>query len=152
MPRKKKQKEPEYFSDVFEILDGKMYQASLIGDWRSAATHYGITAFIGLDGIVPSPSPFQHERAWAISDSNILPDLDTAMKIAGVGARWVRRGEKLLVTCLGGQNRSGWMCGLVLWKLRVGDGKKIYDMIKDGNPDALWRRGFREHILSLPRR
>lgn len=141
-----------YFTNVVEILEDKVYQASRIGEWRPATEHFGLTALIELDGALPTPSPFRNEISWPISDSDTLPDMQRAMRIASTGARWIRRGEKLLVTCLGGQNRSGWMCGLVLWKLGVGDGQKIFELIKAGNPDALWRRGFKEHILSLPRR
>jgi len=140
-----------YFEGVYEVLPGRVWQASLIGEYRAAIKHFGLTALIELDGWPQDPKPCPLELSWPIDDCDELPDMEEGLRVARTGADWVRSGEKLLVTCFGGQNRSGLVCGLVLWELGVGSGEEIFQMIKDANPDALWRHCFKQHIRSLPR-
>jgi len=140
-----------YFEGVYEVLQGKVWQASLIGELHSAAKHHGFTALIELDGWLPDPKFCELEVSWPIDDCDELPDMEAGMRVARTGAGWVQSGERLVITCLGGMNRSGLVCGLVLWELGVGSGEEIFQMIKDANPDALWRHCFKQHIRSLPR-
>lgn len=56
-------------------------------------------------------------------------------------------GKKVLVTCMAGHNRSGFVIGLALGELfKLLPGSKIVDLIKTANPPALYNKTMCNYI------
>lgn len=86
-----------------------------------------------------------------ISTKPVPPaDLEMILKTAHRVARHVSEGEKVLVTCYAGINRSGLVVAHALHHLTGWGGDKIVDHIKSKRPISLTNRLFVQIIKSLP--
>lgn len=86
-----------------------------------------------------------------ISTKPVPPaDLEMILKIADRVARHVSKGEKVLVTCYAGINRSGLVVAHALHRLTGWGGNKVVDYIRSKRPIALTNHLFVQMISSLP--
>ena len=90
-------------------------------------------------------------------DDELTPEVDgLALRAADVVASVLRRGDKALVTCNQGRNRSGLVAGLALLRLRPDlSGPQVVNMIKTRRAApcgqaALTNDDFRERLARWP--
>lgn len=140
----------DFFAGCHEIVPGKLWQTSALGEYRALMAGPGPWAVISLISL-SELSLENHEPLleWPIVDGD-LPDMAVASIVADFGAAWIENHGQLIVHCLEGNNRSGMICGLVMHRLGMGSGSEILAKIKAANPDALYNALFANYIASLP--
>jgi protein-tyrosine phosphatase len=81
-------------------------------------------------------------------------DAEVAMvdRVAKQVALRVRRGEKVLVSCFAGLNRSGLVTAKALYRLTGWDGRTLVQYIRSRRPVAFSNRFFVELLSKLPAR
>jgi len=108
------------------------------------------------DEFQPSRHSFTDVRILKcpLVDTSMKPvppaELETMLKTARRVARRVADGEKVLVTCYAGINRSGLVVAHALHHLTGWGGDRIVDHIRSKRPIALTNRLFVQMIRSLP--
>lgn len=70
---------------------------------------------------------------------------------ARIIAQRVKDGARVLVTCVAGLNRSGFVCALVLHELYGWSGEKCVKYVQSKRPDALFRKSFKRHLEAFIR-
>ena len=141
----------KHLETVFPVIPGLFYQGGWLGEWREAAVIYKINSFIDVAGFIPNPLPCRCAifSSVPMKDNNTLPDLTVAYACASHGAALIKEHYKLLVCCIGGINRSAFMCGLILHKLGHDHGLQIVSMLRDANPDCLENSTFRYYLENI---
>lgn len=92
-------------------------------------------------------------RAPLIDDQhNVMPLRSTklAMKAAREVAARMKNGENVLVTCLAGLNRSGFVSVVALHLTTGYSGKRMIQFIQKRRPDALFNQMFVKMLEALP--
>lgn len=82
-------------------------------------------------------------------------DLETAWAAAEAVARDLRRGQRVLVTCRMGRNRSALVAALALYLITEAPGADILALVRDRRTDAvgvqaLANRTFQAYLRALP--
>ena len=89
-----------------------------------------------------------------LHDENPMPEDHPALALEA--ARWVagqvRFGNRVLITCAAGLNRSGFVSALALWLLTGKPGTQIVEHIRAHRDDALMNPSFASYIERLPAR
>ena len=122
-----------------------------IDDWTSIEEH-GITAVIDLDGDLDLGIPTIPNHMLYVYfpiDDDELPDLNKLHALAGLGARLVANGEKVLAHCGMGFNRSALVAGLVLTYLGM-KGEDAVALLREKRPGALFNEDFAAYLAALP--
>ena len=122
-----------------------------IDDWTSIEEH-GITAVIDLDGDLDLGIPTIPNHMLYVYfpiDDDELPDLNKLHALAGLGARLVANGEKVLAHCGMGLNRSALVAGLVLTYLGM-KGEDAVALLRERRPGALFNENFAAYLTALP--
>jgi protein-tyrosine phosphatase len=57
-------------------------------------------------------------------------------------AQRVTAGQRVLVTCMQGQNRSGFVCAVAMHRLRGWSGTRSVQYVRKHRPNALWNNAF----------
>jgi len=57
-------------------------------------------------------------------------------------AERVKEGKQVLVTCMQGQNRSGFVCAVALHHLKGFSGKRAVEYVQKHRPGSLWNKAF----------
>jgi protein-tyrosine phosphatase len=130
---------------------GQLFISPSIDDWKAIEDH-SITAVIDLDGDVDFGIPNIPNHMlyvyFPICD-DCLPDLNKLHALANLGARLVANGEKLLVHCGLGFNRSALVAGLVLTYLGM-KGQDAVARLRERRPGALFNENFAAYLTTLP--
>lgn len=131
----------------------RLFLSPAIDDWKPIADH-GITAIIDLDGdldlgisTVPNHMLYVY---FPIYDED-LPDLHKLHAVARLGARLVAHGDKVLVHCGMGLNRSALIAGLILI-YRGMKGEDAVKLLRCKRPGALFNDNFANYLSGLPAR
>jgi protein-tyrosine phosphatase len=102
----------------------------------------GITVVIDLEGGLDIPMPFLKSYLWwPILDIPILPDPGMLETAASFGWGALVGGERVLVHCRQGLNRSGLVCGKIMGRFNM-KGPDILKAIREKVPGALWNQCF----------
>jgi protein-tyrosine phosphatase len=129
----------------------RLFISPAIDDWKSIEDH-GITAVIDMDGDldlgIPSIPNHMLYVYFPIFDED-LPDLNKLHALAKLGARLVSNGEKVLVHCGMGLNRSALVAGLVLTYLGM-KGADAVTLLREKRPGALFNDIFADYLAGLP--
>lgn len=127
-----------------------LFLSPAIDDWKPIADH-GITAIIDLDGdldlgisTVPNHMLYVY---FPIYDED-LPDLHKLHAVARLGARLVADGDKVLVHCGMGLNRSALIAGLIL-TYRGMKGEDAVNLLRCKRPGALFNDNFANYLSGL---
>lgn len=84
-----------------------------------------------------------------MDDGEVVP-VDTAMKAAKAAASLHRAGNRILVCCHAGLNRSGLVTALTLHRLTGASGKRCVEKVQAARPWALCNEVFRQYLERLP--
>jgi len=129
----------------------RLFLSPAIDDWSTIADH-GITAIIDLDGdldlgisTVPNHMLYVY---FPIYDEG-LPDLNKMHAGAGFGARLVAQGNKVLVHCGMGLNRSALVAGLILTYQGM-KGTDAVELLRRKRPGALYNENFANYLKGVP--
>ena len=88
-----------------------------------------------------------------ISDNGSPPtdtELQTAAWAAGKVAAAVRRGKRVLVTCMMGLNRSGFACALALRMLTRCSGREAMRVVRQARTGAIFNLWFERVLEGMP--
>ena len=131
----------------------RLFLSPAIDDWGPIADH-GITAIIDLEGdldlgisTVPNHMLYVY---FPIYDGD-LPDLHRLHAVAGLGAGLVAQGDKVLVHCGMGLNRSALIAGLILTYGGM-KGEDAVELLRSKRPGALFNHSFADYLSGLPGR
>jgi protein-tyrosine phosphatase len=86
-----------------------------------------------------------------MDDSSVVPQ-QIAMSAARLATTRCCRGQRVLIACNQGRNRSGLVSALVLWNLGYGTGKRCADRVRGRRPGALTNSAFYAWLAKLPKR
>lgn len=108
---------------------------------------------VTADTTLPSmiPPDVEHYRWHLIDDAFMvtLPSFQEKIEVYGQRlAAHIRAGDRVLITCAEGYNRSALLAARTLWELKGWAGITIVAAIKERRPSALFNMGFREWIES----
>jgi len=135
--------------EIFEISKG-LFQSNKVDDTQPIFQN-GIDVVIDLEGgfdfhLYPA---FIHSYLyWHIIDWPFLPDVQYLWAIAGLGWHLWQGGQKVLVHCSRGKNRSSLCVGCIL-HLSGKTGAEAVEMIRAKVPDALSNGVFYNYLMSL---
>ncbi len=140
--------------DLIALDDScRLFLSPAIDDWQPIVDQ-GISAVIDLDGdldlgisTVPNHMVYVY---FPIYDED-LPDLGKLHAVAGMGARLIKGGEKVLAHCGMGLNRSALVAGLILTYLGM-NGADAVNLLRRKRPGALYNDNFAEYLTHLPAR
>lgn len=126
----------------------------------SAPTQGAMLKRAGFDALVLTAEEFQPPDFWfggvevlRAPMRDALPDaheVSMAHAVADEVARRLAAGQKVLVTCFAGRNRSGWVTALALVKLGMPP-KEAIARIRRARPLALSNHAFNNDILRATR-
>jgi hypothetical protein len=101
------------------------------------------TNFPGLRSVVHAP----------IDDAIPSPDeIATVVNAAKLVAEEIKRGGKVLVTCMQGRNRSGLISALAIRSLYGFSGKQVLLQVQTMRQNALTNPSFQQLLADLPSR
>jgi len=131
--------------------EGRLFLSPAIDDWTPIEAQ-GITAVIDLDGDLDHGIPTVPNHMlyvyFPIFDED-LPDLSKLHAVAGMGARLVANGEKVLAHCGMGLNRSALVAGLILTHLGM-KGEDAVALLREKRPGALFNENFANYLAGIP--
>ena len=140
--------------DVIALDEGnRLFLSSAIDDWKAIVDH-GITAIIDLEGELDhgiSTVPNHMLYVYFPIYDEALPDLNKLHAVAGFGARLVAQGDKVLVHCGMGLNRSALIAGLILTYQGM-KGMDAVELLRRKRPGALFNENFADYLSGLPGR
>jgi hypothetical protein len=144
---------PALFDQELVPLDDaqRLYLSSAIIDW--APIHAaGITVVVDLEGGLDqgvSTQPGHMLYVYFHIYDEALPPLDRLHAIAELCARLVASGNKVLVHCQMGLNRSALLAGMVLRHFGL-PGAAVVERLRARRPGALYNDVFADYLASLP--
>lgn len=129
----------------------RLFISPVICDWQTLLDA-GISVVIDLEGgldlgvpTVPNQMLYVY---FPIFDED-LPDLEKLHGVAGLGARMLHGGEKVLVHCRMGFNRSALVAGRILIELGL-SGPEAVARLRSCRPGALFNEVFARYLEGLP--
>ena len=138
--------------DLYPVDEQRhLFISPVIGDWQTLRDE-GISVVIDLEGgldlgvpTVPNQLVYVY---FPIFDEEV-PDLEKLHGVAELGARMLRGGEKVLVHCRMGFNRSALVAGRILVELGV-PGREAVTRLRRSRPGALFNEVFASYLEGLP--
>lgn len=131
---------------------GRLWLAPDCGDWAPVVRTHKLTAVFdleeGLDHGIPAHPNSLIYVYFPIKDEG-LPGLHKLHAVAQLGAQLMREGERVLVHCQMGLNRSALLAGLML----VYNGMRGADamaLLQAKRPGALYNEKFAAHLEAQP--
>lgn len=137
------------YAETISPIFGNLYQSGIpkaIDVNRLRIDH--IVNVSHHDNMLSHPSQLRID----LLDADKLPDRTVIGTAALFAARRAWLGEKVLIHCHMGMNRSGLIMGLALWFLTGWDGKRIVQTIRENRKWSLSNSTFREYLEDLPAR
>ena len=141
---------------LYEILPGQLYQRGSLDRWRPGdriqllQTHR-ITWVVALWGV--------YDRFIALSVASYIyhpiadgktVDVAPLHAIARRVADAMRQGQRALVTCHAGRNRSGFLNALILHQYAGLSGDEALAWVRRGRPRAVANPAFEAYLTHLP--
>lgn len=140
----------DMLSEIVPLDDAsRLFLSAAIQDWAPIHER-GINTVIDLEGDIDHGVPTVANQILYIYlpiHDKQMPDLDRLHAVARLGATLVDRGEKVLVHCGLGLNRSALMAGLILMYGGM-PGEAAVQRIQSRRPGALYNEVFRQYLLS----
>jgi hypothetical protein len=131
----------------WEIIHGRLWQGDLESmaipkAWDLIVSCTELSAIMGPLCVKPKMHLF-----FPFADGPDLPDIVGLHAVAQLGRRYVGMGREVLVNCNEGCNRSGLVCGMILYFLFGAD--DIVETIQKANPEALYNKVFSDYLRGL---
>jgi protein-tyrosine phosphatase len=132
--------------------DGRLWISADCGDWSAVVVEHRLSVVIDLerdlDRGIPAEAGSVVYLYFPIRDEG-LPPLERLHAIARFGADLLRRGERVLVHCEMGLNRSALLAGLML--VHDGEsGEAALERLQTRRPGALYNQRFAEYLRCQP--
>jgi hypothetical protein len=129
--------------EIFEIKPN-LFQSTKVDD---------PLAVLGMDTIIDLEGGFDklYDLAlhsylyWHFFDMPWMPDLEELWNVTRFGFNQWKKGDKVLVHCTAGRNRSGLVNGCILW-LDGMSGIEAVKLIQEKRPGALVNPVFRNYL------
>jgi dual specificity protein phosphatase-like protein len=138
--------------DIFQIDDhGQLFISPDIDSWTPIEER-AITAIFDLDEAVDAGIPVLYNRLLYIYfpfDDHELPDLEQLHALAQLGAQLIAQGQRVLVHCAMGHNRSALLAGVILTYLGV-SGAEAVTRLRQRRHGALYNTHFATYLQTLP--
>lgn len=134
--------------EIFEIKPS-LFQSTKVDD-RMAIVNHKIDLVIDLEGGFDDLFTWtmQSYLYWHILDMPWMPEIDNLWNVARYGFNAWKAGQKVLVHCTAGRNRSGLVNGCILW-LDGMSGIEAVKLIQEKRPGALVNTVFRNYLENL---
>ena len=129
--------------------DGRLFLSAVITDWHPLLER-GIDTIIDLEGGLDHDVPTKADKILYIYlpiEDGQLPDLDRLHAVSKLGAELMQRGDRVLVHCGMGMNRSALVAALILMYGSDMDGPAAIARIRERRPGALFNSVFEEYLL-----
>jgi protein-tyrosine phosphatase len=143
-----------FFEPVAVDEAGCLWLAADCGDWEPIVRQHGLTVVFdleeGLDRGIPAHPDHVIYVYFPITDGE-LPTLHKLHALARLGAELLREGERILVHCQMGLNRSALLAGLILVHYGV-PGPAALAQLQARRPGALFNQHFADHLAAQPAR
>jgi len=128
-------------------IDGRLWQGSapLGARDRGIVSEQFDVLVLAAEEFQPTATEFpgMHVVHAPFRDEPITPEaMAIAMRAARIVARRLIRGDRVLVTCLAGWNRSGLISALSLREATGASGKTVADVVQSRRPNALINGSF----------
>lgn len=127
----------------------RLYLSGTIDNWKPIIDK-GIDTVIDLEGAVDHGVPTEANQFLyiylPIHDAE-MPDMDRLHAVAKLGAELIQRGDRVLVHCGLGLNRSALVVALILMYLGM-DRVKTVEHIRARRPGALYNEVFAKYLLT----
>jgi protein-tyrosine phosphatase len=131
---------------------GCLWLAPACEDWGPIVREHRLTAVIDLEEGLDHGIPAHPDRViyvyFPIEDDD-LPSRHKLHAVAHLGAALIREGERVLVHCEMGLNRSALLAGLMLVHLGT-TGAEAVARLQARRPGALYNRRFAEYLAAQP--
>jgi protein-tyrosine phosphatase len=138
--------------DIFQIDDqGQLFISPDIDTWTPIAER-GITTIFDLDEAVDAGVPLLYNRLLYIYfpfEDQELPDLHQLHALGQLGAQLVAQGQRVLVHCAMGHNRSALLAGVILTYLGM-SGADAVARLRQRRHGALYNPHFATYLQTLP--
>jgi protein-tyrosine phosphatase len=133
--------------------DERLWLSANYHDWTAVVQEHGLSVVIDLEqdldrGIPDHPDSVIYVY-FPIRDEG-LPPLRRLHAVAQLGSDLLRQGERLLVHCEMGLNRSALLAGLILVHGGT-SGEAAFERLQIRRPGALFNRHFSEYLRRQPR-
>lgn len=136
------------------IIDGKLFQGSAPPRGTQLAKQGFKLLVLAAQEYQPSPAAFPglHVVRCGYDDVPEQPDPALAAKLRGVAqlveAR-VRAGDRCLITCMAGLNRSGLITALAVRRLLGVTGRDAANLVRAKRPHALINQDYYNFVAQL---
>jgi protein-tyrosine phosphatase len=132
--------------------EGRLWVSADCGDWMPVVDEHRLSVVIDLEqdldrGIPAHPNGVIYVY-FPIRDEG-LPPLTRLHAVARLGADLLQRGERVLVHCEMGLNRSALLAGLILVHGGV-SGEAAFARVQQRRPGALYNMLFSEYLRRQP--
>jgi hypothetical protein len=132
--------------------EGRLWLAPACEDWGPIVRQHHLTAVFDLEAGLDHGIPAHPDRViyvyFPIVDED-LPTLHKLHAVARLGADLMRNGERVLVHCQMGLNRSALLAGLMLVYNGM-IGPDAIARLQERRPGALYNRRFAAHLEAQP--
>ncbi|MDE2095676.1 MAG: dual specificity protein phosphatase family protein [Patescibacteria group bacterium] len=136
---------------IWEILPGKLYQGGLLAATArellnefSLVVNCTLAAEVIRPGVVCLHFPF-------LDMESQFPNENHLRVVAAFAAKAIMRGERVLVHCAEGMNRSGLVNAMILVHLGIcATGGAAVDYIRNIRPGTLSNKTFEIYLRGLP--
>jgi protein-tyrosine phosphatase len=133
--------------------DEQLWLSANCGDWTAVVEEHRLSVVIDLEQDVDQGIPAHPDRViyvyFPIRDEG-LPSLSRLHTVARLGSDLLRQGERVLVHCEMGLNRSALLAGLILVHGGA-SGEDALQRLQDRRPGALFNERFCEYLRRQPR-
>jgi protein-tyrosine phosphatase len=142
-----------FVADPVAIDDhGLLFLSPACDDWAPICEQHGLSAVIDLEAGLDSGIPVHPNRViyvyFPFADEDV-PSLHKLHAVARLGATLVEAGERVLVNCQMGLNRSALVAGLVLVYNGL-SGEEAVLRLQARRPGALYNDAFAAYLRGLP--
>jgi protein-tyrosine phosphatase len=132
--------------------EGRLWLAPACDDWGPIVRQHHLTAVFDLEEDLDHGIPAHPDRViyvyFPITDDD-LPTLHKLHAVARLGAQLMRNGERVLVHCQMGLNRSALLAGLMM-VYNGTTGRDAIARLQERRPGALYNRRFAAHLEAQP--
>jgi hypothetical protein len=132
--------------------DGLLWLSPACDDWAPVVQQHALSAVIDLEGGLDSGIPVNPNQViyvyFPFRDEDV-PTLHKLHAVARLGAALVQTGERVLVHCQMGLNRSALVAGLVLVYSGL-SGAEAVARLQTRRPGALYNDAFASYLRELP--
>lgn len=131
-----------------EVVPGKLWWGGALGAWWARTTGPAFDVVLACEAQVPEPPPAADQLVirWGIPDAPALPDLSLATPLAGLCAVRMGLGERVLIHCVQGMNRSALLTGLTLRAWDGSWGTALVARLQALRPGSLYNDTFRTYL------